>query len=343
MLPDPLHPAVVHLPIALAFLIPVLGAAWIPSIGTRTVTGPRAVTNQEIADVLERVADLLEAQDANRYRVAAYRRAAATVRGHAVSLIELLDEGGVEALDALPTIGPTIAAHVAELAHRGGLTLIDRLEGEVSPERLFATIAGIGPELARRIHRELAVETLEELEQAAHDGRLESVAGFGPRRVRAVREQLAAVLARASRHRARRQSWLDARRTAGALPRPDAATLLAVDAEYRERAAGGRLRRIAPRRFNPERTAWLPILHTERDGWQITALFSNTARAHELGRTGDWVVLFYERNGDSGQCTVVTETRGPLAGRRVVRGRESECGPPAELRSAGAERSGVRR
>ncbi len=73
------------------------------------------------------------------------------------------------------------------------------------------------------------------------------------------------------------------------------------------------------------------------------ALFSNTARAHELGRTGDWVVLFYERNGDSGQCTVVTETRGPLAGRRVVRGRESECRPPAALHSAEAERSGAGR
>jgi hypothetical protein len=103
------------------------------------------------------------------------------------------------------------------------------------------------------------------------------------------------------------------------------ATLLAVDADYRERSARGALRPIAPRRFNPERKAWLPILHTERDGWHFTALFSNTARAHELGRTRDWVVLFYERDGDSGQCTVVTEFRGPLAGRRVVRGREAEC------------------
>ena len=99
----------------------------------------------------------------------------------------------------------------------------------------------------------------------------------------------------------------------------------------------------ASRPATPGRPAWLPILHTERDGWQITALFSNTARAHELGRTDDWVVLFYERNGDSGQCTVVTEPRGPLAGRRVVRGRESECGPPAALRSAGARQSGAMR
>lgn len=301
------------------------------------------MTNREIADVLERVADLLEAQDANRYRVAAYRRAAATVREHPVSLIELLEAGGVEALDALPTIGPTIASHVAELAHSGGLTLLERLEGEVSPERLFGTIAGIGPELAQRIHRDLAVETLEEVEQAAHDGRLDGVAGFGPRRVRAVREQLSAILARSSRQRARRRDSLRERASAAGLPRPDVATLLAVDSEYRDRAARGRLRRIAPRRFNPERTAWLPILHTERDGWQVTALFSNTARAHELGRTGDWVVLFYERNGDSGQCTVVTETHGPLTGRRVVRGRESESGLNAAVCSEGARRSGARR
>ena len=67
------------------------------------------------------------------------------------------------------------------------------------------------------------------------------------------------------------------------------------------------------------------MLHTERDGWSFTALFSNTARAHELGTTGDWVILYYERDGDEDQCTVVTERHGPLSGRRVVRGREAEC------------------
>ena len=84
---------------------------------------------------------------------------------------------------------------------------------------------------------------------------------------------------------------------------------------------------IAPRRFNPNNEAWLPILHAERDGWHFTALFSNTARAHELGRTHDWVVLYFYDSNDhvEGQHTVVTETRGALAARRVVRGREAEC------------------
>jgi len=108
-------------------------------------------------------------------------------------------------------------------------------------------------------------------------------------------------------------------------PRPAVADLLAVDAEYLARAERGELPQIAPRRFNPEARAWLPVLHTERGGFHYTALFSNTARAHRLGKTHDWVVLFYARDEHEDQCTVVTEHRGPLSGRRVVRGREPEC------------------
>jgi hypothetical protein len=107
---------------------------------------------------------------------------------------------------------------------------------------------------------------------------------------------------------------------------PTIAALLAVDREYREKAAAGRLRTIAPKRFNPSGEAWLPVLHAEREGWHFTALFSNTARAHELGRTRDWVVIYYyDGEHVEAQCTVVTESRGALAGRRVVRGREEEC------------------
>jgi len=287
-----------------------------------------SIHNTEIADVLERVADLLEAQDANRFRVRAYRAASDTIRKHPVPLARILHEGGTEAVEALPTIGPTIAAHVAELVHRGSLSLLERIEGDVSPERLLATVPGLGLELAKRIHDELSVDSLEDLEVAAHDGRLEQLRGFGPRRVRAVREGLASILGRSARHRARRRAWLAAQtseRDAELSPRPAAALLLAVDADYRARAEAGKLRRIAPRRFNPSGEAWLPILHAERGGWHFTALFSNTARAHELDKTRDWVVIFYERDGDEGQCTVVTESHGPLAGRRVIRGRESEC------------------
>lgn len=285
----------------------------------------RAPDNDEIGDVLERVADLLEAQHASPYRVRAWRAGAATVRGLAEPVAGLVKSGAD--LDALPAIGKSLAGALRELVHTGRLGLLERLEGQVSPEDLFTTVPGIGEDLAHRIHDVLHVDTLEELEQAAHDGRLDAVPGFGPRRVRGVREALGSMLSRSTRRRAR-QGRGDA--DAGPAPRPDVDLLLDVDAEYREKAERGALRRIAPRRFNPEGRAWLPVLHTEREGWSFHALFSNTARAHELGRTRDWVVIFYERDGDEGQCTVVTERTGVLRGRRVVRGRETECAAPAQ-------------
>jgi hypothetical protein len=64
----------------------------------------------------------------------------------------------------------------------------------------------------------------------------------------------------------------------------------------------------------------------ERGPWQFSVLFSNTALAHSLGRTRDWVIIYFHHElGSEGQRTVVTETRGPIRGQRTVRGRELEC------------------
>ena len=106
---------------------------------------------------------------------------------------------------------------------------------------------------------------------------------------------------------------------------PAVATLLEVDREYRAKAAAGQLQKIAPRRYNPAHEAWLPVMRAERDGWAMTVLFSNTARAHELGKIHDWVVIYYHKEGPEHQCTVVTESQGSLKGQRVIRGRENEC------------------
>ncbi len=284
------------------------------------------LTNDEIAEVLERVSDLLEVQHASPYRVRAYRVGARSVRAHPEPLVRWAEEPDRvgERLESLPGIGPSLAAAIRELLRTGRLGLLDRLAGQVSPEDLLTTVPGMGETLARRVHDQLGVETLEDLELAAHDGRLERVPGFGRRRVLLVQEALAAMLSRSARRRGRGPAVGEG---AGPVPTPspDVATLLEVDAAYRRRAADGSLPTIAPRRFNPERRAWLPVLHDERDGWSFTALFSNSARAHELGRTRDWVVIYFERDGDEGQCTVVDEFRGPQRGLRVVRGREAEC------------------
>jgi len=54
-------------------------------------------------------------------------------------------------------------------------------------------------------------------------------------------------------------------------------------------------------------------------------MFSNTPTAHKLGKTDDWVVVYYARGKGENQCTVVTESRGAMKGKRVIRGREEEC------------------
>ena len=279
--------------------------------------------NEEVAAALERVAELLEVQGASPFRVRAYARAARMLRDEPRPVAEIVRREGREGLEALPGIGATLAAQIHGLVRTGRLGFLDRLEGEVAPEDLFVTIPGVGEALAARIHRELGVETLEQLEIAAHDGRLEKVPGVGPRRAQAIRDHLAVHL------RALGSGAAPSAPRSGASPvrpRVPVARLLEVDRRYRKEAEAGRLRRIAPRRFNPEGRAWLPVLHDERGGWSFTALYSNTARAHELGKTHDWVVIYAERNGDEERATVVTETRGPLRGRRVVRGRERECG-----------------
>ena len=283
----------------------------------------RALSNNEIADVLERIADLLEAQAGSGFRIHAYRGAADFARAHAEPLVEVLERGGHKALVALPTIGQSIARLIEEQARTGRSRLLARLEGEVTAEELFDALPGVGHELAERIHTTLHVETLVELERAAHDGRLETVPGIGPMRAEMIRAEIETRLRSDARARAREARF--AQRTKGHAPeRPTVDLLLTLDGEYRRRAAAGELRKIAPRRFNPGGVAWLPILHVVRDGWDLTALFSNTARAHELGRTGDWVVIFFERGNEEGQYTVVTETHGPREGQRVVRGRERE-------------------
>ena len=107
--------------------------------------------------------------------------------------------------------------------------------------------------------------------------------------------------------------------------KPSVSELLDVDREYRERATAGTLPLITPRRFNPGHERWLPVLHCVRGDRHYTVLFSNTALAHRVGRTHDWAVIYYDGRDAEHRATVVTATKGPLEGRRVVRGREREC------------------
>lgn len=274
----------------------------------------QGLSREQIADRLDEAGELLEAQGANRFRVRAYRTAADTVRQLAEEPAEILAREGFDGLVKLPGIGERLARAIDEMSYTGRWVQLERMRGEAEPEELFQAIPGVGPDTARRIHDALHVDTLEALEIAAHDGSLEDVHGIGPRKAAAIRASLTAMLARR------------ARRGEEEHEEPPVSLLLDVDGSYRQQAQAGSLRMIAPRRFNPDGEAWLPILHEERDGWDFTALYSNTALAHDLGRTRDWVVIYFARgSGREHVRTVVTETHGPLEGSRVVRGREAEC------------------
>src|SRR5205823_14174042 len=104
---------------------------------------------------------------------------------------------------------------------------------------------GVGRRLARQLHDELDIATLEGLEMAAHDGRLARL-GVGPKRLRGIIDSLAGRLGRA-------------RRPEPVGREPDVADILAVDAEYRRRAQQHQLPTLSPRRFNPDNRPWLPV------------------------------------------------------------------------------------
>lgn len=282
----------------------------------------------EVAARLDEIADLLEAQNANPFRVRAYRRGAEVVRSLQQPLHVLIKDEGLEGLMHLPNIGHSLARAIERLTFTGRVGLLERLRGQDEPVSLLRTVPGLGPKTAHRIHEQLGIETLEELEVAAYDGRLARLEGLGRKRLQAIRDSLAG--------RFRRRPRVPESAAVVALEQPSVAELLDVDREYRTKAAKDRLPRIAPRRFNPTGEAWLPILHTERDGRHYTALYSNTARAHELGTTRDWVVIYRDDHKGAGQWTAVTAHFGPLSGRRIIRGRESEC---ADYYSSGPQLS----
>jgi hypothetical protein len=163
-------------------------------------------TNEEIADVLTRIADLLEAQDANPYRVNAYRRAVRVI---------------------------------SDLYQTAASMAISDDENK-----------------------------LEELELAAHDGRLEGVSGIGHRRARSIRDSVGAILNSSTRRRAIRfrafEQTAEGTGDFSSTLEPSVAAILEVDRVYRQRAEAGQLKTIAPRRFNPAGKSWLPIMHTEK-------------------------------------------------------------------------------
>jgi DNA polymerase (family 10) len=144
------------------------------------------VENIEIARTLDEVADLLEIQDANPFRVRAYRTAARSVGALDRPVAELLADNP-DALEELPGIGADLAGKIAGLAKSGRLPLLGQLTRK-TPESLVAMLRlpGLGPKRARLIYETLGVRTLAQLERAARAGRLSTLPGIGARLEQAI-------------------------------------------------------------------------------------------------------------------------------------------------------------
>ena len=136
------------------------------------------IQNSDVAETFEKVADLLEIEGENPFRVRAYRDAARTVGGHSRSVAEMVEKG--EDLTELPGIGEDLAGKIREIVETGKLSQAEELEKKTDPGlRELLGLPGLGPERVRELHERLGVRSLQELEDAASDSKISDLPGFG--------------------------------------------------------------------------------------------------------------------------------------------------------------------
>jgi len=135
--------------------------------------------NEQIANLFEAIADLLEIKGEVVYKTLSYRRAAESIRALGRDLEDVRQDEG---LRTIPGVGKALAAKIEELLDTGQLEFYNNLVEDV-PEGLLQvlTLRGVGPKSAARYWKELGVTSLEELEKAAREGRVQTLSGMGAR------------------------------------------------------------------------------------------------------------------------------------------------------------------
>jgi DNA polymerase (family 10) len=155
--------------------------------------------NQAIAAIFNEIADLLEIEEANPFRVRAYRNAARTVEGMTEGVDAMLARGAD--LTALPGVGVDLAAKMREIVETGSCAMLTRVRTEVPAYVLqLLQLPGLGPRRARALQHELGITSLDELARAAAAHRIRELHGFGARSEQRLLEALNARLARDRRY-----------------------------------------------------------------------------------------------------------------------------------------------
>lgn len=236
--------------------------------------------NADVAERLELLADILELEGEASFRVVAYRRAAMRIRETAGSVAELALAGRAKELSG---IGRTIEEKIVQLVEKGDIDALAKRRAGVPPEVvLFMRLPGLGPKTAAKIWRDLGIETLEELDAAAREGRLRALPGVGAR----TEERITKALAEATNSPPEPQRALLGR----ALP-----ALEAVVTTLGEHAAAERVSAAGSARRRRETVRDLDLIATSPAPAELTAYFTNLA----------WVVAI-EAHGDS-KATVVSQ------------------------------------
>ena len=136
------------------------------------------IHNAEIAELFNRLADLLEIEDANPFRVRAYRNAARTVSGLTRNINDLVSAG--ENLTELEGIGDALAQKIETIVKTGRLPQLEKVEARTPPAlSKLMKIKGLGPKRVKALYKQLRIDSLEDLEHAARSGKISALEGFG--------------------------------------------------------------------------------------------------------------------------------------------------------------------
>ena len=147
------------------------------------------IYNSDVADIFNEVADLLEIEGANQYRVRAYRNAARTISTLSRNVSDMVEEG--EDLTELRGIGEDLAGKIEEIVKSGDLKQLEEIEQRTSPALAkMLDVAGLGPKRVQTIYEELDVTTMEELREAAEQGKIRDLHGLGEKTEKKILEDL---------------------------------------------------------------------------------------------------------------------------------------------------------
>ena len=135
--------------------------------------------NSDVADQFDLLADLLEIEGADSFRVVAYRRAATVMRESPAGIAQMALDGKAKSLTG---IGKTIEEKIVQIVEEGEIKALRERKDRIPPGVIsFMRLPGLGPKTARRIWQELGVSTVEELKEAAEAERLRALSGLGPK------------------------------------------------------------------------------------------------------------------------------------------------------------------